>query len=121
MMKEAIREGQEAGQKELANKKEHPIAVLQRIKNFQIKLDEENEKLDSIKEDLKLAKEKFNSYTDEERELAENELRNAIENNIELKNQEEQSLTIEEIRNEIMQDVNTTSQIEETLYELKTL
>jgi chromosome segregation ATPase len=122
MMKEAIREGKAEGQKELANKKEHPIAVLQRIKSFEDTIREETERLDSIKEDLKLSKEKYDMYTLEERELADAELRNAIENNVEATVPEEKELTIEEIRNEIMNDLNNeSSQIEDTLSNLKTL
>jgi hypothetical protein len=122
MMKEAIREGKAEGQKELAGKKEHPIAVLQRIKSFEDTIREETERLDSIKEDLKLSREKYDMYTPEERELADAELRNAIENNVEATVPEEKELTIEEIRNEIMNDLNNEStQIEDTLSNLKTL
>ena len=120
MMKEAIREGKAEGQKELADKKEHPIAVLQRIKAFEDQLKEESERLDSLKEDLKLSREKFETYTEEERKLADAELRNAIENNVEVSVPEEKGLTIEEIRNEIMNDLESEStQIEDTLSKLK--
>jgi hypothetical protein len=124
MMKEAIREGRSDAQAELANKKEHPIAVLQRIKKFEMTLDEEIEKLESLKEDLKLSKEKFETYTQEERDLADTELRKAIENNVEVKIPEEKGLTIEEIRNEIMQEFNETNEtnkIDDTLSNLKSL
>jgi chromosome segregation ATPase len=124
MMKEAIREGKTEGQLELANKKEHPISVLQRIQNFENKLKEESEILESLKDDLKLAREKFNTYTPEERELADNELRSAIENNVEPKIPEERQLTIEEIRNEIMQEMEqeaSQENVEDTLVRLKSL
>lgn len=124
MMKEAIREGKAEGQKELANKKEHPISVLQRIQNFENKLKEESERLESLKEDLKLAREKFDTYTPEERELADAELRSAIENNVEPAAPEEKELTIEEIRNEIMQEMEQESaqdNIQDTLLNLKSL
>jgi hypothetical protein len=121
MMKEAIREGRVDGQKELADKKEHPIAVLQRIKNFEDTLKEETERLDSLREDLKLSKDKFESYTQEERDLADNELRKAIESNVEPTIPEETSLTIEEIRNEIMQELDESNNIEDTLVNLKSL
>lgn len=122
MMKEAIREGKAEGQQELANKKEHPIAVLQRIKSFEDQLKEETEKLESLKEDLQLSKEKYDSYSQEERELADAELRKAIENNVEPTIPEEKTLTIEEIRNEIMSELNNESEnIEDTLLKLKSL
>jgi DNA repair exonuclease SbcCD ATPase subunit len=122
MIKEAIREGKVDGQKELADKKEHPISVLQRIKNFEDKIKEESERLESMKEDLKLSKEKYESYTEEERELANKELITAIEHNVEPKVPEEKSLTIEEIRNEIMTELTSESQnIEDTILNLKKL
>jgi len=124
MMKEAIREGKADGQRELASKKEHPIAVLQRIQTFENKLKEDAERLESLKEDLKLAREKFDAYTPEERDLADAELRSAIENNVEPKIPEEKQLTIEEIRNEIMQEIEEESaqdDIVDTLGKLKSL
>lgn len=123
MMKAAINEGKTEGQKELANKKEHPIAVLQRIKSFEDKIKEETERLQSLKEDLKLSQEKYNSYTQEERELADKELRHAIENNVEPNIPEEKSLTIEEIRSEIMNELNNneSQEVEDTLMNLKSL
>jgi len=118
MMKEAIREGQAEGQKELANKKEHPIAVLQRIKTFEDKIKEESERLESLKDDLRLSKEKYEMYTEEERQLADAELRKAIENNVDVKVPEEKTLTIEEIRNEIMQELNEDG-VDDVLKRLK--
>jgi hypothetical protein len=109
MMKDAIREGKQEGQMQLADKKEHPIAVLQRIKSFEDKIKEESEQLDSLREDLKLSKEKYDSYTQEEREFADNELRKAIEGNVEPTIPEETTLTIEEIRNEIMQELDESN------------
>ena len=133
MMKEAIREGKGEGQRELAGKKEHPIAVLQRIKSFEDKIKEESEQLDSLKDDLRLSQEKYESYSQEERELADAELRKAIETNVEVKVSEESSLTIEEIRNEIMQESgiqgevtevdsdSDSDNIQDTLFKLKAL
>lgn len=124
MMKEAIREGQAEGQEELAKRKEHPIAVLQRIQNFEEKLRDESEKLQSLQEDLKLAREKFDSYTQEERDLADAELKNAIENNVEPSVPEEKSLTVEDIRNEIMNELSNEQpqdDVQETLSKLRLL
>jgi chromosome segregation ATPase len=121
MMKEAIREGQADGQKELANKKEHPIAVLQRIKNFEDKIKQENEQLESLKEDLRLSKEKYESYTQEERDMANNELKKAIEDNVDVKVSEEKDLTIEEIRKDLLTSSLESNEIEDILQKLKSL
>ena len=121
MMKEAIREGQADGQRELANKKEHPIAVLQRIKNFEDKIKEDSEKLESLKEDLKLSKEKYDSYTQEERDMANNELRKAIEDNVNVKVPEEKDLTIEEIRKDLLTSSIESNDVEDILQKLKSL
>jgi polyhydroxyalkanoate synthesis regulator protein len=110
MMKDAIREGQLEGQKELANKKEHPVAVLQRMTGFEEKMKQLQEQMDDLSNDLNLTKEKYNSYSEEERMLADKELKNAIENvteelsSVKVRDSEP---TIEEIRNEIMNEVNS--------------
>jgi hypothetical protein len=80
---------------------------------------------------LRLSQEKYESYTQEERELADAELRKAIETNVEVKVAEESSLTIEEIRNEIMQESgiqgevtevdSDSDNIQDTLFKLKAL
>lgn len=119
MMKEALREGQAEAQEELANRKEHPIAVLQRITNFESKMKELTEQLDSLNQDLKLSKEKYNSYTQEEKELADRELRKAIESNMEVNESsssvvsEQPKLSIEEIRNEIMNELKDEEPLDE--------
>lgn len=121
MMKEAIREGQADGQRELANKKEHPIAVLQRIKNFEDKIKQESEQLESLKEDLRLSKEKYESYTQEERDMADNELKKAIEDNVDVKVSEEKDLTIEEIRKDLLTSSVESNDVEDILEKLKSL
>ena len=125
MMKAALREGKSEGQDELANKPEHPIAVLQRIQTFDSKLSELTEQIDSLKHDIKLSKDKFALYTQEERDLADAELRKAIENNVDPNIPEQQSsLNIEEIRNEIMQELKDDEpkqEIQDILLELKSL
>ena len=123
MMKEAIREGQVEGQKELASKPEHPIAVLQRIKNFETSINEMNEKLESLRSDLQLSKDKFNAYTQEERDLADAELKKAIENNVETSATVEGQKSIEDIRNEIMYELQEeeSQNIDAILTEIKTV
>jgi hypothetical protein len=107
MMADALKEGQKEGQLDLANKKEHPIAVLQRMTTFESKMKELQEQIDDLSSDLSVTKEKYDSYTDEERELANNELKNAIENvkdeNTKVEGSKEEP-TIEEIRSEIMRE-----------------
>lgn len=109
MMKEALREGKSEGQKELANKPEHPIVVLQRIKSTEDEVKELEEKLSELTNSLKSSKEKYDSYTEEEKKLADDELRQAIEQNVTPKVEEKVEPNIEEIRNEIMQQLQTTS------------
>lgn len=126
MMKDALKEGQKESQLELANKKEHPIAVLQRMTTFESKMKELQEEMDELTSDLTLTKEKYNSYTDEERQFANNELNSAIKSVSESKEVViEQS--IEEIRSEIMMDStmldNSKSEleVEDVLKTLKNL
>ena len=121
MMKEAIREGQLEGQKELADKPEHPIAVLQRIKNFEQSINDMNEKLESLRSDLQLSKDKFSAYSQEERELADNELKKAIQNNVEESNQTDNvQKRIEDIRNEIMNELDE-NKFEENSYNIDSI
>ena len=121
MMKDALKEGQLESQKELANKKEHPIAVLQRLNTFESKIKELQEQMDDLSSDLVLTKDKYQSYTDEERQLADNELKSVIKSNIsEVKETTEP--TIEQIRNEIMQELNDEEpKVEDTLKTLQEL
>lgn len=80
MMEKAIREGTKESQAELANKPEHPIAVLQRKQNFEEKAAELREQLVILEKDLELTVEKYSGYTEEERVAAEEEVRKALEN-----------------------------------------
>jgi hypothetical protein len=125
MLNEAIREGK--NQEELANKPEHPISVLQRIRNYEESVKNNRENLEALEMDLKLSKEKFEKYTDEERELANTELKNAVENNIEPNIPQEADLSVDEIRNQVLQDLDATqstvpqekSEVEKIISELK--
>jgi hypothetical protein len=128
MMKEAIREGKLAGQKELSEKKEHPIAVLQRKRDNEEKIKDLQERLDSANSDLKSTMDKLETYTDEEKQLADEELKNAIKNNIEVTIPEENEKSITDIRNEIMNELNVEKydtydkeNLEKTISELQKL
>lgn len=103
MMDKAILEGK--NQEEMASRPEHPIAVLQRVKNLDSKREEILKDLESVELDIKASKEKFETYTQEERELADSQLKKAIEENIDPEIPETKEKTIEEIRNEIMKEL----------------
>lgn len=124
MIKEAIREGK--SQEELANKPEHPVAVLQRIKHFEDSIDKFRENLAALENDLELARKKFSSYTDDERSIANKELKSAIENNLEANDPVDKELSLNEIRDKLMEELTTDdsrasseSQISKVITELK--
>lgn len=75
MMKEALREG--TNQKELQDKVEHPVAVLQRINTKEEELANLKEEIDALEKDVVISTTKFNAYTIEEKEAACAELKNA--------------------------------------------
>lgn len=109
MIQEAIREGK--SQEEMANKPEHPISVLQRVKQYEQSIVEMQENLDNLKLDLQTSKAKFEGYSDEERSIAQKELENAIENNIDVKVENAQTeISVEEIRTKLFDefDLNQT-------------
>lgn len=105
MIQEAIREGK--NQEELVNKPEHPIAVLQRIKNYETSITEMEENLESLKQDLERSRDKFKSYSEEERQLAQKEFQKAVESNTDIKVENQQTeKSVEEIRNQLLNDFN---------------
>ncbi len=120
MIEEAINEGK--NQTEFANKPEHPIAVLQRIRNYEDAIIEAEKSLQSLRNDLEKAQDKFNNYTQDERELALKEIDSAKV----VAKEEPKSFSVEEIRGEIEKEINNinieeTSPIEETLNRMKLL
>lgn len=76
MVQQAIKEGRE--QEDFANKPEHPISVLQRLKLYESRIKELEEHLESAKEMLTSTEDKWNAYTEEERTGATEELAKAI-------------------------------------------
>lgn len=106
MIQEAIKEGK--NQEELSNRPEHPIAVLQRIQNYETTILEIQENLESFKRDLQLSKDKFESYSEEDRKIAQNELKNAIDNNLESLTVENKQteISVEEVRSQLLNDFN---------------
>jgi DNA repair exonuclease SbcCD ATPase subunit len=120
MIEEAINEGK--NQTEFANKPEHPIAVLQRIRNYEDAIIEAEKSLQSLRNDLEKAQDKFNNYTQDERELALKEFDSAKV----VAQEEPKSFSVEEIRGEIEKEINNinieeTLPIEETLNRMKLL
>lgn len=99
MIEQAIKEGK--SQEELANKPEHPIAVLQRVKNYEKTLQEMEENLENLKQDLLLSKKKFDSYSEEERLVAQKELQTAIKESVTVENKQTE-ISVEEIRNQLL-------------------
>jgi hypothetical protein len=106
MIQEAIKEGK--NQEELSNRPEHPIAVLQRIQNYETTILEIQENLENLKQDLQLSKNKFESYSEEDRKIAQNELKNAIDNNLETLTVENKQteISVEEVRSQLLNDFN---------------
>lgn len=132
MIKEATREGKM--QEELSSKPEHPIAVLQRIRNYEENIDKLSNDLESIRLDLENSRNKFSNYTTEEKELASKELESAITNNEEIDvTTPENQIGINEIRNTLLdlepesepilqnqtQDQEQSKELDNTLNELK--
>lgn len=101
LMKKAIEEGK--NQEELNAKPEHPVAVLQRMKQFESVLEELTEKVEVAKRDLQMTKSKFDEmYTEEEKEIAIKELESEIKD---VKAEVATEMSIEEIRQKLAQDL----------------
>ena len=125
MLKDAIKEGK--NQEDMASKPEHPIAVLQRIKNFQDKLASLDDQLSSLREDLRLSEEKYQTYSEEDRHHAEQELENAFKENKEPSvPNDEQNKSLEELKLELNnldeeKETSQPSEIDNILSELKSV
>lgn len=108
MMKEAIKEGR--NQKELQNKIEHPISVLQRINKQKEKITEIEEQLESAKYELKLSEEKYETYSEEEKEFAKKELISVLSN---------EKGNIEEMSKEIINENESNQNVKNKIKELR--
>lgn len=97
MIDDAIKEGK--NQKEFANKPEHPISVLHKIKNYEESIADTERSLESLREELSRARNKFDNYTEEAREIALKEFKTALEDNI--KQIEDKPITVDDIRKEL--------------------
>jgi hypothetical protein len=103
MIKEAIREGK--NQEEMSSKPEHPIAVLQRIKTFEDKINELKDEINMVSQDLELARDKYSKYSDEERSTSDAELKSVVHQVTEEK--AEGVMSLEEIRKQLIDDLST--------------
>lgn len=131
MMKNAIKEGK--NQEELASRPEHPVSVLQRVNTYKDKLKSLQDQLDSLQEDLRLSEEKYNTYSEEDRVHAENELNKLINENHDspdVTSKEDTQKSINDIKAELLEqtetnntedtnDKNTLNEVEHVLSELK--
>lgn len=125
MIQQAINEGK--NQEELANRPEHPVAVLQRVRQFEESIEEARQHLLDLEKDLKLSKTKFENYSEEERVLANKEIESALKNVSETGDVKVEELN-EQIIENTLNDLDATqsldtnkdmSFIEKTLEQLK--
>jgi hypothetical protein len=79
MTKQAMIDGRKEAQEELAKKPEHPVAVLARLVEKKKKQESLREQLQQIEEEIKADDQKFANYTQEEKDLAKQEVERAIE------------------------------------------
>ena len=105
LIQEAIREGK--NQKELENKPEHPMALLNRIKNYEQKITETEELLKSLQEDLNQAQEKFDQIPELDKSIVLEQYNSMI-------NQNQTENTTDPIENTTDPIENTTDPIENT-------
>jgi uncharacterized protein (UPF0335 family) len=92
MIDQAVKEGK--NQEEFSNKPEHPIAILQRIRNYEDSIAETERSLETLKNELESSREKLSHYTEEEREVALKQFQTTLNNNT---SPQDQPFTVEEI------------------------
>lgn len=110
MIEKAIKEGK--SQEELAKRPEHPVAVLQRLRQTQDNIKETRNALKELEELLKRDQEKFSKYTEDEKKMAMKELESAISSNLEKSKESSATITVDEIRDELLNSL--TENVEET-------
>lgn len=117
MIEDAIKEGK--NQEEFANKPEHPISVLHRIKNYENSIEETMNSLKLLQEDLERTKNKFEDYSQEDKDLALNQITNMTFT------ESSQIFSVDEIHKEIEDELNNESdkqnELQEILYKIKSL
>ena len=101
MIDQAVKEGK--NQEEFSNKPEHPIAILQKIRNYEDSITETERSLETLKNELENSREKFSCYTEEERENALKQFQTIVENNDKNNDKntspQDKPFTVEEIQN----------------------
>jgi hypothetical protein len=115
MIQKAIEEGK--NQQELLKKPEHPISVLNRMKTYEEKIKSLNQEIESTQHDLKLAKDKFASFSQEEKDAALNEV---------VEQSNSSSMSIDQIRSQLVTELqdtnsNSNSNLEDTLQSIQKL
>jgi len=110
LKKKAIQEGTKAGQAELAQRKEHPISVLQRKQAYEEKLKDLQDEIDTLGKDLELTTIKYESYSDEERKVAHLEIENATKEPVEIPS--------DELKNPVENTLDELKLIENQIQEL---
>lgn len=118
MIQKAIEEGK--NQQELLKKPEHPISVLNRMKTYEEKIKSLNQEIESTRHDLQLAKDKFASFSQEEKDAALNEVVEQSNNN------ESPLMSIDQIRSQLVTELqdtnsNSNSNLEDTLQSIQKL
>lgn len=106
LIKAAIREGK--SQEEMANKPEHPIVVIQRIRNLEESIAKTKEELEAFEHDLKLSNDKFATYTEHERQCALDELESALKNNSQTEIPKDKEMALDDIRDKLLHDLKDT-------------
>jgi hypothetical protein len=104
MMNEAIKEGQRNREKTTLDREEHPVAVLKKIRDLEDRIKSLEEQVIDAKDSLQTTREKFSTFTTEQKEQAEQQLLEAIKNSDEIKTNNIEK-TAEEIKKEIMHEL----------------
>lgn len=118
MIQKAVEEGK--NQQELLQKPEHPISVLNRIKTYEEKIRSLQQDIKSTEQDLRLAKEKFDKFSHEEKDLAFNDVKDSAESIESI----ESSKSIDAIRSDLIKEVkdtDNTDKVSKTLQEIDVL
>ena len=111
MMKQALKEGQ--SQEKSLN--DHPVAVLDKIRKLELQIKETQDNLELLQNDLNQSSTQFSAFTEEEKQLANDELKKVIDQN--LKPIAAQGNSIEDIRKDLVNNL----QISDTLQNIKSI
>lgn len=110
MMKRAIEEGQ--NQEEIANRPEHPVAVLQRLMSTEEQLQNLERTLSQTRELLDRTKSQFDNYTEDERKEAEEKVAKLLEEEKQRQQETQKQsneMSVDELRKELEKEFGTSS------------